>query len=109
MSRRPDVEDADPTFAGQRTQLAWSRTGIAFMALGGAVIRDVPVAGVLVVALGVTVWVAGYVERRTARTTGRAALARERRRALLFLATLTTIMSGVALAIALFLPGRRVG
>ena len=28
---------------------------------------------------------------------------------LLFLATLTTLMSGVALAIALFLPGRRVG
>jgi uncharacterized membrane protein YidH (DUF202 family) len=109
MSRPPDVEDADPTFAGQRTQLAWSRTGIAFMALGGAVIRDVPGAGVLIVALGVAVWLAGYVERRTARTKGGVALAGERRRALLFLATLTALMSVVALAIALFVPGRNLG
>lgn len=109
MSRRPDAEDADPTFAGQRTQLAWSRTGIAFMALGGAVIRDVPVAGVLIVALGMVVWLAGYVERRTARTRRRAAVAQDRRRALLFLATLTALMSAVALAIVLFIPGRHLG
>lgn len=105
MGRPPDDEDVDPGYAGHRTQLAWSRTGIAFMALGGAVIRAVPVAGALIVALGAGVWLAGYVERRTARTRGSGVLAEKRRRALLFLATLTTLMSVVALAIAVLAPG----
>jgi uncharacterized membrane protein YidH (DUF202 family) len=49
--------------AGQRTVLAWRRSGLSFMACGFAMVRGVhglipsrPVAGTLVLALGLGVW-----------------------------------------------------
>jgi uncharacterized membrane protein YidH (DUF202 family) len=49
--------------AGQRTVLAWRRSGLSFMACGFAMVRGVhglvpsrPLAGTLVLALGLGVW-----------------------------------------------------
>jgi len=51
-----DIEEADPGLARERTHLAWTRTAIAFAAIGGAVLKTRPVAGVIVLALGAATW-----------------------------------------------------
>src|SRR6266536_4976476 len=43
-----DMEDLDPGLAGERTELAWTRTAISFAALGGAILKITPAVGVLV-------------------------------------------------------------
>ncbi len=40
-----DMEDIDPGLARERTVLAWSRTGLSFLALGGILVRVDPLAG----------------------------------------------------------------
>jgi uncharacterized membrane protein YidH (DUF202 family) len=42
-----------------RTRLAWTRTAIAFVAVGAAMLKWSPLAGGLVLALSVPVWAAG--------------------------------------------------
>jgi uncharacterized membrane protein YidH (DUF202 family) len=48
-----DPEIVDPA---SRTRLAWSRTAIAFAAIGAAMLKASPVAGLIVLALAVPVW-----------------------------------------------------
>ena len=50
---------ADPGLARERTRLAWSRTAIAFAALGGVMLRRELAAGLLVLASTPLIWVAG--------------------------------------------------
>jgi uncharacterized membrane protein YidH (DUF202 family) len=69
-----DPEDLAPGAAAERTRLAWQRTAIAFGAVGLVMLREEPVAGVLVLAATPLIWVLGrYVssavppERRSRR------------------------------------------
>ena len=56
-----DPEDADPGLARQRTRLAWVRTTIAFVALGGAVLKTNIPAGVAVLAMTPVVILTGHL------------------------------------------------
>lgn len=54
-----DMEDTDPGLACERTSLAWTRTAISFAALGGAILKTAPTAGVLILAMSALIWGAG--------------------------------------------------
>jgi len=56
-----DAEDADQGLARERTTLAWTRSAIAFAAVGVAVLKLRPVVGVPVLALSVVVWSLGHL------------------------------------------------
>lgn len=62
-----DPEDADPGLARERTSLAWARTAIAFAAVGGAMLRDEPIPGLIVLALAPLIWAVGHVASRVPR------------------------------------------
>jgi uncharacterized membrane protein YidH (DUF202 family) len=63
-----EMEDLDPGLAAERTTLAWARTAIAFAAVGGAMLRQEPVAGLIVLAMTPLIWTLGrFVSRRAAR------------------------------------------
>jgi uncharacterized membrane protein YidH (DUF202 family) len=48
--------DFDPGLARERTRLAWTRTAIAFAAVGAAVLKSHLVAGLTVLGLAAIVW-----------------------------------------------------
>ncbi len=56
-----DLESADPALARERTQLAWTRSAIAFFGLGAALLKYRPVSAILVLAIGVAVWLVGHM------------------------------------------------
>ena len=51
-----DPEDLSPGTAAERTRLAWERTAIAFGAVGLAMLRGEPVAGLLVLGVTPLIW-----------------------------------------------------
>jgi hypothetical protein len=51
-----DMEDMDPGLARERTDLAWTRTTISFAALGSALLKTTPIAGILVLGMSALVW-----------------------------------------------------
>ena len=57
-------EDADPGLAAERTRLSWTRTGIAFAAVGAAILKRQPVAGLIVLAISPVIWWLGRVVSR---------------------------------------------
>jgi uncharacterized membrane protein YidH (DUF202 family) len=88
-----DIEYADPGLARERTELAWTRTAIAFAALGAAILKYRPVIGLPVLVLSAVVWRLGRLP-----ATARAADVRDRR---LLLITVTTVgVSAVALVLS---------
>ena len=91
-----DPEEGGPSLFRERTELAWHRTGIAFAAIGGMLLKTAPVVGLLVIAGSVPIFVIG----RTARP-GDAEEPRPRR-SLLLVSVSVTIVSLAALALALF-------
>jgi uncharacterized membrane protein YidH (DUF202 family) len=62
------VEDFDPGLARERTRLAWTRTAIAFAAVGAAVLKSHLVAGLTVLGLAGVVWGLRQLFRDTAVT-----------------------------------------
>jgi uncharacterized membrane protein YidH (DUF202 family) len=56
MNSSNDPEDVDPVSSRERTKLAWTRTAIAFAALGVAVLKTNVAAGLTVIALTPLVW-----------------------------------------------------
>jgi uncharacterized membrane protein YidH (DUF202 family) len=62
-----DPEDADPGLARERTSLAWARTAIAFAAVGGVMLREELIPGLIVLALSPLVWALGHVASRAPR------------------------------------------
>jgi len=101
-----DMEDIDPGLARERTVLAWSRTGLSFLALGGIVIRVDPLAGLAVLALGAVVWVLGYLHHRSLWTPAGATRRLTRPTALRIIAGGTAFLALVALVIAVLGEGR---
>ena len=94
MTLRPRRDPAirDPA---ERTRLAWTRTAIAFAALGAALLRSSPLAGSLVLALSVPVWAAARRTRLPSRSP----------RGPLLVSATVVIVALVALAITLLGPG----
>jgi uncharacterized membrane protein YidH (DUF202 family) len=56
MAQRREPKDMPPGLARERTELAWSRTVIAFAAVGAGLLKTSVAAGLTVVGLGVLVW-----------------------------------------------------
>jgi len=61
-----DPEDLAPGTAAERTRLAWERTAIAFGAVGLAMLRGEPVAGLLVLVVTPLIWALGRYVSSTA-------------------------------------------
>jgi uncharacterized membrane protein YidH (DUF202 family) len=93
-----DLENTDPRLAQERTDLAWVRTAIGFAALGGAILKVSPVLGFPVLAMSALVWMIGRVARRDG---GPGAGGGERRGLLLMITIAVTVVSIVALVVAL--------
>jgi uncharacterized membrane protein YidH (DUF202 family) len=62
------VEDFDPGLARERTRLAWTRTAVAFAAVGAAILKSHLVAGLAVLGLGGVVWGLRHLLQDTAVT-----------------------------------------
>jgi uncharacterized membrane protein YidH (DUF202 family) len=56
-----DGERFDPALARERTELAWTRSSIAFFGVGAAILKYRPVSAVFVLAIGVVVWLTGHL------------------------------------------------
>jgi uncharacterized membrane protein YidH (DUF202 family) len=99
-----DIEDRDPGLARERTDLAWTRTAIAFAALGAVMMRTNALAGALVMVAGAAVWGLGQLSARDVGPAGgRPRLGR--RHTVQIITGATTLVSLVALALVLLAPG----
>jgi uncharacterized membrane protein YidH (DUF202 family) len=58
-----DPEERDTGLARERTSLAWTRTAIAFAALGGTVLKVNLATGLIIVAIAPVIWQLGRVSR----------------------------------------------
>jgi uncharacterized membrane protein YidH (DUF202 family) len=58
-----DPEDADPGLARERTALAWTRSSLAFAAVGIAIVKARPAVGIPILAFGLVVWLLGRLGR----------------------------------------------
>jgi fumarate reductase subunit D len=91
---------ADPDEPGvgdpaNRTRLSWTRTAIAFAAIGAAMLKSSPIAGVVVIALSLPIWAAAH---RVRHTTGAVSAASG-----LALVAITVVLVAIAaLGVALF-------
>ena len=118
MNPADDIEETAPGLAGERTELAWTRTAISFAAIGGVILKNQPVAGLPVLALSVLIWRLGRLARASEApgtpgtpeepgTPRRSAAARARSRRLLLIAVAVTFVSLIVLVIALLGPATR--
>lgn len=55
-----DVREPEPGLAGERTDLAWRRTGVACTALGGALVKLNPALGLLALAISALISVVAH-------------------------------------------------
>jgi Domain of unknown function (DUF202) len=98
--RSPDQERPDPLLARERTELAWTRSSIAFLALGVAVAKFRPLIGIPLLLFSGTIWL---VSRRPARRDWDGAISRR----LLFVALAVTCLAVLVLILTLAGPASR--
>ncbi len=98
-----DIEDRDPGLARERTDLAWTRTSISFAALGAAMLHTNAIAGTLVLATAVAIWVLGQLSVREFQPNARPRRL-SRRRTVQIITVVTTLMSVLAALLALAVP-----
>ncbi|MGD0700389.1 MAG: DUF202 domain-containing protein [Trebonia sp.] len=65
-----DDPEQHPGLAQERTSLAWTRTAIAFAALGGVVLKANVITGLIILALTPVIWQLGRVTRGSAPAAG---------------------------------------
>jgi len=58
-----DTEEGDAGLALERTSLSWTRTGISFAALGGVMLKDNVITGLLILAVVPVIWRIGRPPR----------------------------------------------
>jgi len=63
-AERGDIEDADPGLARVRTSLAWTRTAISFAAVGGVMLKENVVPGLIILATALVIWRLGRLDYR---------------------------------------------
>jgi uncharacterized membrane protein YidH (DUF202 family) len=90
-----DLEDLDPGLAAERTTLAWARTAIAFAAVGAAMLRKEPVAGLIVLAMTPLIWTLGRFVRQPAERPEQLS------RRLLLVTVIVVVVSLLAVGVAL--------
>jgi uncharacterized membrane protein YidH (DUF202 family) len=90
----PDSRPPDPGLARERTSLAWTRSAIAFAAIGAAITKTRPLVGAPLLVFSAVIWVIG----RSRRTPDLAGLAPRR---VLTVAVSVTVVAVAALIIAL--------
>jgi len=56
-------EERDPGLARERTSLSWTRTAISFAALGGVVLKENVITGLIILAIAPVIWELGRVSR----------------------------------------------
>ena len=61
-SGQPDDEDGDPGLARARTSLAWTRTALSFAAVGGVVLKNDLIPGLLIMAAAPVIWQLGRLD-----------------------------------------------
>jgi uncharacterized membrane protein YidH (DUF202 family) len=94
-----DPEERVPGLAQERTSLSWTRTAIAFAALGGTVLKANVITGLLILAVAPVIWQLGRVSRGSAAGTGLPAVGATR----LFLITVSIVaVSLLCLVVAIF-------
>jgi len=91
-----EFDKGDPGLARERTDLAWTRSAIAFLALGAAILKFRPAVGIPVLAIAGVIWLLG----RGARIIGRRIASR---RVLLVTVAVNTL-AAVSLVLALAGP-----
>ena len=91
-----DPDERDSGLARERTSLSWTRTAIAFAALGGTVLKVNLATGLIILAIAPVIWQLGRVSRGpAAATAGRPAAMSEVSATRMFLITVSIV--GVAL------------
>jgi len=63
-------EERDPGLARERTSLSWTRTAISFAALGGAVLKENVISGLIILAIVPIIWELGRVSAGRGPRTG---------------------------------------
>jgi uncharacterized membrane protein YidH (DUF202 family) len=96
MAPPDEREDADPGLARERTELSWARTAIAFAAVGAAILKRQPVAGLIVLAITPVIWGLGRVVAR-----GEGEEHGPRARRLLLVTVIVTMVAVLAVIVAL--------
>ena len=56
-----DPKESVPGLASERTSLAWTRTAISFGALGGVVLKENVITGLIILAIAPVVWQLGRI------------------------------------------------
>ena len=51
-----EPEETDPGLARERTSLSWTRTAISFAALGGVMLKDNVITGLIILAISPLIW-----------------------------------------------------
>ena len=51
-----EPEESDPGLARERTRLSWTRTAISFAALGGVVLKENVITGLIILAVAPLIW-----------------------------------------------------
>jgi hypothetical protein len=95
----------DPGLAARRTRLAWTRTTLAFAAVGGVILKTSVPAGLAVLATCPLVWAAGRLGGPSPRPGAADGPARFVRRFRLITFTIV-VVALVALAVSVFARGR---
>jgi uncharacterized membrane protein YidH (DUF202 family) len=59
-----DPEERDSGLARERTSLSWTRTAIAFAAVGGTVLKENVATGLIILVIAPVIWQLGRMSRR---------------------------------------------